>query len=132
LEVNGLLLDTHALLWTVMADPRLTTKVRAQIEKVERLAWSMVSLWEIALKLSRPGFDFALPGAWHQELTRELREMGAVRVEITAEHCRRLQDLPWHHKDPFDRMLIAQAQVEGLTILSADRRFKKYDVKVLW
>lgn len=130
--MKGLLLDTHALLWMVMADPRLSRNARMQIEKVERLAYSVVSFWEIALRLSRGGFDFALPVAWHHDLVGELRGINSVRLEIAAAHCRRLQDLPWHHKDPFDRMLIAQAQTEQLSIVTADPQFKEYEVKVVW
>jgi PIN domain nuclease of toxin-antitoxin system len=130
--VNGLLLDTHALLWMVLDDPRLSRRARSEIEKAGRLVYSMASFWEIALKLSKGGFDIALPDRWHQELVAELRRIGSVRVEIQPDHCRRLQDLPWHHNDPFDRMLIAQAEAEEVAILTADRRFKKYGVKVLW
>ncbi len=84
------------------------------------------------MKLSRSGFDFHLPPAWHRELTNELREIGLFRIDIQPAHCRRLQDLPWHHKDPFDRMLLAQAQVEDLAILTLDERFKSYGVQVVW
>jgi PIN domain nuclease of toxin-antitoxin system len=130
--VKGLLLDSHALLWMVLDDPRLPKKTRTRIEKISRLVYSAASFWEIGLKLSRGGFDFQFPYAWHDELVRELQEIGVSRLEIEPKHCRRLQELPWHHKDPLDRMLIAQAQVEDLTILTADRRFKNYDVKVVW
>ncbi|MDQ3415317.1 MAG: PIN domain-containing protein, partial [Verrucomicrobiota bacterium] len=66
--MKGLLLDTHALLWMVLDDPRLVRRARARIEKTQRLVYSAVSFWEIALKLSRGGFEFALPDAWHDEL----------------------------------------------------------------
>lgn len=130
--MKGLLLDTHALLWMVLDDARLTKAARARIAAAESITYSAVSFWEIALKLSGRGFDFALPADWHRELVAELRAIGAKRLEIQPEHCRRLQSLPLEHKDPFDRMLIAQAQVEGLPILTADERFKNYDVKVVW
>jgi PIN domain nuclease of toxin-antitoxin system len=130
--VNGILLDTHGLLWMVMEDSRLSKKARKQIEEAKRLTYSIVSFWEIALKLSRSGFDFGLPSSWHRDLNDEMRRIGCVRLGIEAEHCRHLQDLPWYHKDPFDRMLIAQAQVEQLSIMTADPRFKQYDVKVVW
>lgn len=107
-------------------------RVRNRLEKAEVLVYSVVSLWEIALKLSRSGFDFKLPPTWHEELTQELREIRVKRIGLEVAHCRRLQDLPWHHKDPFDRMLIAQAQVEDLALLTADPRFKEYDLKVVW
>ena len=130
--MTGLLLDTHALLWMVVDDPRLSRRARSRIDKANGLVYSIASFWEIGLKLSKGGFDIALPDAWHQELLNELREIGCVRLEIQPEHCRRLQDLPWHHKDPFDRMLIAQAEAEDFAILTADPRFKNYDVTVIW
>jgi PIN domain nuclease of toxin-antitoxin system len=130
--VKGSLLDTHALLWMVLDDSRLSRAARSRMQKTDRLAYSAASLWEIALKLSRGSFDFTLPHAWHHDLIRELREIGVGRIEIEPEHCRCLQDLPWHHKDPFDRMLIAQAQFEDLSILTADPRFKEYEIKVVW
>lgn len=130
--MKGVLLDTHALLWMVLEDSRLPRSARRRIEGADPLNYSIVSLWEIALKLSRGGFDFDLPRAWDQELVRELREIGLRRLGLEVAHCRALQDLPWHHKDPFDRMLVAQAQMEDFAILTGDPRFKAYDVKVLW
>lgn len=130
--MNGLLLDTHALLWMVLDHPRLSKGARTQIGRITRLVYSAATFWEIGLKLSRGGFDFELPHAWHDELIRELRGIGVGRLEIEPGHCRQLQDLPWHHKDPFDRMLIAQAQIEDLSILTADPRFRQYDIKVVW
>ncbi len=130
--MRGLLLDTHALLWMVRDDSRLSKKARREIERSERLAVSAVSFWEIALKLSGRGFDFPLPHNWHDELDRELRRIGSLRIELQPDHCRRLQDLAWHHKDPFDRLLIAQAEVEDLAILTSDRRFREYGVRALW
>ncbi len=130
--MKGLLLDTHALLWAMVDDPRLSRRARSEIEAAERLIYSVASFWEIALKLSKGGFDLALPETWHEDLLAELREIGAIRLEIQPAHCRRLQQLPWRHRDPFDRMLIAQAQVEDFAIVTADRRFKKYGVTVIW
>ena len=116
----------------VMEDPRLSKTARRHIEGTERLIYSIVSFWEIALKLGRAGFDFALPANWDRDLVEELRTVGSTRLEIAVAHCRRLQDLPWHHKDPFDRMLVAQAQVEGFAILTSDKSFRVYDVPVVW
>ena len=73
-----------------------------------------------------------LPGNWDQELVAELREIGSVRLDIRPAHCRRLQDLPWHHKDPFDRMLITQAEAEKVAVVTANQRFKQYGVVVVW
>ncbi len=130
--MKGALLDTHALLWMVLGDARMPRRVQNRINETEGLAYSVVSFWEIALKLSRGGFDFELPSTWDQELTRELREIRVQRIGLEVAHCRQLQELPWHHKDPFDRMLIAQAQVESLALFTADPRFREYDLVVAW
>lgn len=116
----------------VTDDSRLAKTARTQIERAGRLVYSAASFWEIGLKLSRGGFDFELPHTWHDDLIRELRAIGLTRIEIEPNHCRQLQDLPWAHRDPFDPMLIAQAQVERLGILTSDKQFKSYDVKVVW
>ena len=91
-----------------------------------------MSFWEIALKLGRSGLEFALPRAWDDELVGELREIEVGRVQLEPQHCRRLQDLPLHHQDPFGRMLIAQAQTEEFAILTADSRFEKDEVEIVW
>jgi len=130
--MTRLLLDTHALLWMVADDPRLSRRALAAIDRAGALVYSVASFWEIALKLSVGGFDMELPGNWDQELVAELREIGSVRLDIRPAHCRRLQDLPWHHKDPFDRMLIAQAEAEKVAVVTADQRFKQYGVVVVW
>lgn len=116
----------------VLDDQRLSRSARGRITKADRIAYSMVSFWEIALKISRKDFDLDLPQSWDQELLAELRTLGALRVDIEPVHCRHLQNLPWHHKDPFDRMLIAQAAIEHLTVLTADVRFRDYGIRVVW
>jgi len=78
----------------------------------------VASFWEVALKLSKGGFDIELPERWDDELIAELREIGSVRLEIQPAHCRRLH--------------IAQADAESLAVITVDRRFKKYRVKVVW
>ena len=102
-----LLLDTNALLWLVAGDPRLGMQARREVEAAAGLVVSAASLWEIAIKVSL-GKLAALPG-----LPAVLAEAGVRRLGIEDEHLRRLESLPWHHRDPFDRLLIAQAKVEG-------------------
>lgn len=116
----------------VVNDPRLSRNARSEIERTTRLRYSVANFWEIGLKLSGRGFDFTLPHNWHQELVEEMNAVGAMRLPIEPEHCRQLQELAGHHKDPFDRLLIAQAQVEDLTIVTPDRRFREYRVRVTW
>ena len=130
--MSGLLLDTQAFLWMSVDDDRLSRSARREIENTVTLAVSVMSFWEIALKLSRRGLDFELPLDWDQVLQRQMQELRITRIDLVPAHCRRLQDLPWHHKDPFDRMLVAQAQEEKLAVLSSDRQLRAYDVKVIW
>jgi PIN domain nuclease of toxin-antitoxin system len=127
-----LLLDTHALLWMVFDDPRLPSSARQMIEQAEVLYYSMASLWEIAIKQGRKGFDFQLPDYWHQGLPEELGRLDLRRLNLSPEYLATFQKLPLRHSDPFDRMLIAQAQVEGLCLLSKDRQMSEYDVSVYW
>ena len=117
-----LLLDTNALLWLLAGDPRLGPQARQEVEAAGELVVSAASLWEIAIKVSI-GKLAALPG-----LPAVLAEAGVRRLGIEDEHLRRLESLPWHHRDPFDRLLIAQAQAEALTVLTADPAFGDYAV----
>ena len=126
------LLDTNALLWIVSDDPRLTAKARKAYETADDVWFSVVSLWEIAIKLSIGGFDFELEPDWWRSIPAELSLNGVKRLDIANAHCREVTVLPFHHRDPFDRMLIAQAKVESLGIITADPQFRKYGVKVVW
>ena len=117
-----LLLDTNALLWLLAGDPRLGPQARHEVEAAAELVVSAASLWEIAIKVS-VGKLAALPG-----LPAVLAESAVRRLGIEDEHLRRLESLPWHHRDPFDRLLIAQAQAEALTVLTADPAFGDYAV----
>ncbi|HEX3911470.1 MAG TPA: type II toxin-antitoxin system VapC family toxin [Solirubrobacteraceae bacterium] len=125
--MSALLLDSHALLWWEADDARLSERAREQIEGPNSVAFfSAVSLWELAIKqaLGR----LRLPDT----LTSQLLEEGFQEVPITAAHGLLAGGLPRHHSDPFDRMLVAQARSEGLTIVTADSRIGAYDVPVLW
>ena len=126
-----LLLDTHALLWWLFDDPQLPRRARDAIENMAmQVFMSSASGWEIAIK-SRLG---KLPYA--QEAVKGLPEALRVsRIEvlpITLDHALAAGALPGPLKDPFDRMLIAQAQIEHLTLVSADRAFKRYRIPLLW
>ncbi len=123
----ALLLDSHALLWWEADDARLSERAREQIELEESVVFfSAVSLWELAIKqaLGR----LRLPDT----LSSRLVEEGFQEVPVTAAHGLLAGGLPRHHSDPFDRMLVAQARSEGLTIITADTRIAAYDVPVLW
>jgi PIN domain nuclease of toxin-antitoxin system len=117
------LLDTHVLLWWLANDPKLSTDMREIIiNPVNNCFVSAVTIWEIAIKTSL--------GKLKQPdgLLVVLLDNRFQVMDISAEHCLNVGSLPWHHKDPFDRMLISQALVEGLTLISVDMKFKLYDV----
>jgi PIN domain nuclease of toxin-antitoxin system len=120
-----LLLDTHLLLWAAHKPERLSKTARALIASPENeLLFSAASFWEIAIKqgLRRPDFrvDTRL-------LFRGLLDNGYTELPITSEHAMRLDLLPPGHKDPFDRLLVAQALAEGITLLTSDRKLAAYE-----
>ena len=129
--VTDLLLDTHALLWWLFDDPRLSAAARAVIAAPEQRIWvSAASAWEIATK-ARLG---KLPEAGDvpQKLTHYLRRARFLELPIGIEHSLRAGALPGPHRDPFDRMLIAQSFVTGYPIVTIDPVFSDYGVKTLW
>ena len=126
-----ILLDTHALLWWLADDPRLSETARKTISDGRNvLLWSMASSWEIAVKVGIGKLSLGRP---LQQLYVEIVTKQAVELlPVTHDHCTLLAGLPLHHRDPFDRMLVAQAQREKLPLLSADPKISRYEVEVLW
>jgi PIN domain nuclease of toxin-antitoxin system len=118
------LLDTHVLLWAAGAPQRLSQAVRALLSAPEHeLLFSAVSLWEIVIKRSLGRDDFEVePGV----LRRGLEEHGYAELPVASRHALALEQLPPIHRDPFDRMLVAQALVEGVTLLTADAVVARY------
>jgi PIN domain nuclease of toxin-antitoxin system len=122
-----LLVDSHALLWHVLDDPRLTPEPTATIEAGDaKVLVSIASLWEIAIKSALGKLEAP------DDLPQRVEELGFELLGITVEHAWAVRHLPHHHRDPFDRLLIAQAQVERLPILTADPLLAGYDVTVIW
>ncbi len=118
------LLDTHVLLWAAGAPERLTREARDLIENPEtELVFSAASLWEVAIKNGLGRDDFRVDP---RLLRRGLLENGYTELPVAGLHAVALDSLPRTHKDPFDRMLVAQAQVEGITLLTADRTVARY------
>lgn len=127
----NLLVDTHLLLWAASDQQKLSKKAKKWLDDESNdLYYSSASLWEIAIKSSLGRSDFQVNTT---QLRRGLRENGYQELPVTGEHAIALQGLPMAHKDPFDRMLIAQATVEGLTLLTADSKMGQYQgpVKVV-
>jgi len=113
-----LLLDTHILLWAAGEPRRLTAKNRSMIESADNdLFFSVASLWEIVIKngLGRPDFQVDV-----RLLRRGLLDNGYSELPIASEHIVAIEGLPPHHKDPFDRLLVAQATVEGINLVTVD------------
>ena len=122
----NLLVDTHVLLWWLADDRRLPEAARAAIAAPEhRVRASAVSAWEIAIKRALGKLEAP------DDLRTTVIASGFEEVPITIDHASIAGALPRHHDDPFDRMLVAQAQVEELTIITVDARFASYDVALL-
>jgi PIN domain nuclease of toxin-antitoxin system len=122
----SLLLDTHVLLWYVLGDRRrVGRELQNQIE-AEGPTVSVVSVWEAAIKSALGKLDAP------DDLPARVAELGFRLLEVTAEHAWQVRRLPQHPRDPFDRLLIAQAQLEQMPIVTADPLFDAYDVKVVW
>lgn len=120
-----MLLDTHALLWFVAGESaRIGPGLRARIEAGASV--SVASLWEIAIKVGLGKLEAPV------DLPERIPELGFELLSVTPEHAWRVRDLPNHHRDPFDRLLIAQAQLGRLPIATADRRFEAYDITTVW
>ena len=120
----NLLLDTHLLLWAASEPTRLSTQARALLlDPANQPVFSSASLWEISIKQSLGRADFNVDP---RRLWRMLLLHGYRELSVTCEHTIAVNDLPILHKDPFDRILIAQARVEGLTLLTVDKVVAKY------
>lgn len=125
------LLDTHALLWAISGDARLSAAAASTLlDQENRLFISMASLWEITIKLSLGKLKL-LPG-WYPLLEREMAINGISWLAIEPAHCLALERLPFHHRDPFDRMLVAQSLGEDMVIVSRDTTLEAYGVPRIW
>jgi PIN domain nuclease of toxin-antitoxin system len=125
------LLDTHTFLWWVLDVPKLSTESRLILaDGANELLFSSASAYELALK-ARSG-KLTLPDPPEAYVPDRLVSNGFTRLPIELAHALRAGSLPWIHRDPFDRLLIAQAQIEGLPILTADPAIGRYDVETIW
>ncbi len=127
----NILLDSHALLWWLDDDPRLSRRARSLIADAENGVYvSAASVWEIAIKVALGKLadrDGAVP-----RLPSILVERGMSALPILPAHAVEAARLPLEHRDPFDRMLVAQGRLEHLAVVTNDAQFKRYDVKTLW
>jgi len=126
-----LLLDTHILIWLINGNKNLSQTARQVIEdESNSLHLSIASLWEITIKTSIGKLELGIP--LEQITTNFSLPSGMEILPIHLPHLLILQALPFHHRDPFDRLLISQAKSESLTLVSEDNMFKQYEVEMLW
>jgi PIN domain nuclease of toxin-antitoxin system len=122
-----LLLDTHAALWFLSADERLGLSAKRHlIDDANRVLLSAVVVWEIAIKRSLGRL------AVTDEYLPLLLGAGVQALPVSVDHAAAVENLPWHHRDPFDRMLVAQASFEGAALVSGDDALRPYGIPVIW
>lgn len=125
--MKRLLLDTHAFLWWLSNNPKLGKKAREAIaDETSLVHVSAATIWEIAIKAQLGKID---PGT--DRIDQEIPANDFVELPISAQHALRASNLLPHHNDPFDRMLIAQAQIEDLIVVTHDTVFRSYEIKIL-
>ena len=126
--MSRLLLDTNVAVWLLLGDRERVSQpaVDEMEDETNEIALSAASVWEMAIKRSLG--KLTIEDRWARSLAR----LGFDPLPVTAVHAEAVESLPWHHRDPFDRLLVAQATVEGRTLVSADSRLAVYEVDVLW
>lgn len=126
-----LLLDSHALIWSADDPGQLSALAQGLIlDPANDRLLSTATLWEIAIKFSRGKLPLSLP--YRQWMSKAITDLSLVVLPITLDHAARQAGLPWHHRDPFDRLLVAQSLVEGVPLVSADATLDAYGVARLW
>jgi len=123
------LIDTHVLLWGLQGERKVSRRVRELLPTAE--VWiSVASLWEIIAKIQIG--KLTLPSPVGDYLAVKLKENGVLVLTLTFPHVKRLSEIPLHHRDPFDRILIAQSLEEDIPLVTADVAFNDYSMKVIW
>ena len=127
-RVNNYLLDTHVLLWWLSGDKKLSSKMRRVVSDPNKVIYvSVASVWEMVTteslgKLKVKQID---------KIEEVIKQSGLVVLPVEIEHLLKLRELPMKHKDPFDRLIISQALVEGLVVVTNDKKIAEYEVKIL-
>ena len=125
----NLIIDTHTLIWHIEGNKKLKKKAVSTIENTENSVYvSKASLWEMVIKISLGKLEMSIP---FDELEVYLEENGFPILDYNFGHLKTLQTLPFHHSDPFDRLIISQAITDDLTIITHDPFFRDYTVKLL-
>ena len=124
------LLDTHAFLWALAGDERMSRLARDTFAGPAGLSLSIASIWEILIKVQSGKLNLPRPAGPY--VLRKLAENRIETLSVSIDHLLALEHLPMHHRDPFDRMLIAQSMEEGWPIITADPEFKRYPIRLIW
>jgi len=124
------ILDTHAFLWALAGDARMSRHARDVFAGSTDLSLSIASVWEILIKVQSGKLTFPRPAGPY--VLSRMADNRIKRLPISIDHLLALERLPMHHRDPFDRMLIEQSMEEDWPIITADPMFKKYPVQVIW
>ena len=124
-----LLLDTHTFLWFVNDPSKLPERVNAAIETADNVYVSIASFWEMTIKNSLGKLDLPMPIS---QMMTDCEQLEFSILPIKSGHLDKLSKLPFHHRDPFDRLLICQAQEENLKLVTADEIIAEYDVQTFW
>ena len=124
------ILDTHAFLWALAGDGRMSRHAREVFAGNANLWLSIASIWEILIKVQTGKLNLPTPAGKY--LIRKLAENGIEVLPISVDHLLALERLPVHHRDPFDRMLIAQSMEENIPVITADQIFSRYSIEVIW
>ena len=127
--MKTIIVDTHAFIWFISGDKKLSKTARKGIEKADTIYLSVASIWEMAIKISLGKLELGQP---FDKINEEIVNNGFELLDINFQHALVLSELPFHHKDPFDRMILAQAITENIPIISIDQHFPNYDVNIIW
>jgi len=124
------LLDTHTFLWAITGDKRLSRRAQELFSGPSDLWLSVASIWEILIKVQIGKLDLPLPAGPY--LVKKLAQNRIETLPISLDHVLKIERLPMHHRDPFDRVIIAQSLEENLSLITSDPIFEKYPVKLIW
>ncbi len=124
------ILDTHAFLWWLAGDARMSRHARDTIARSSELLLSIASIWEILIKVQSGKLNFPRPAGPY--LLSKMAENRIKTLPISVDHMLALERLPRHHRDPFDRMLIAQSLEEDIPLVTADPMFERYPIRIIW
>ena len=126
-----LLLDTHSLIWAVDQPARIGAAARLELENTSNdILVSAAKIWELSIKVGLG--KLTLTRAYREWMSQAVADLGASILPITIDFAEAQSTLPWHHRDPFDRLLVAQAIVENIPLVSGDEAFDQYGIQRLW